>query len=66
MKSLVGELTENEKWSVKGVLMGECWHKDYCVSEHQNNLRCGRPEIREGNEKIKLLLQSEAVHKVLI
>lgn len=23
MKSLVGELTENEKWSVKGLLMGE-------------------------------------------
>ena len=26
MKSLVGELTENEKWSVKGSLMGECWY----------------------------------------
>lgn len=24
MKSLVGELTKNEKWSVKGSLMGEC------------------------------------------
>ena len=28
MKSLVGELTQNEKWSVKGPLMGECWYKD--------------------------------------
>ena len=26
MKSLVGELTQNEKWSVKGPLMGECWY----------------------------------------
>ncbi len=25
MKSLVGEFTQNEKWSVKGQLMGECW-----------------------------------------
>lgn len=24
MKSLAGELTENEKWSIKGSLMGEC------------------------------------------
>lgn len=24
MKSLVGEFTQNEKWSVKGALMGEC------------------------------------------
>ena len=32
MKSLVGELTENEKWSVKGSLMGECWYKDCCIS----------------------------------
>ena len=28
MKSLVGEFTQNEKWSVKGTLMGECWYKD--------------------------------------
>ena len=34
MKSLVGEFTQNEKWSVKGNLMGECWYKDCCVSEH--------------------------------
>ena len=26
MKSLVGEFTQNEKWSVKGQLMGECWY----------------------------------------
>lgn len=34
MKSLVGEFTQNEKWSVKGQLMGECWYNDCCVSEH--------------------------------
>ena len=35
MKSLAGELTENERWSIKGKEMGECWHKDCCISEHK-------------------------------
>jgi hypothetical protein len=33
MKSLVGEFTQNEKWSVKGSLMGECWYKNCCVCQ---------------------------------
>lgn len=65
MKSLVGELTENEKWSVKGSLMGECWYKDCCVSDYLDNLRCGEPEVKDGSEKIKMLIQSENVQKVL-
>ena len=65
MKSLIGELTENEKWSVKGSLMGECWYKDCCISEHLDNLRCGEPEIEDGSEKMRMLIQSESVQKVL-
>ena len=65
VKSLVGELTENEKWSVKGLLMGECWYRDCCVSEYPESLRCGRPEVEAGNEKMKHLIQSEKVQKVL-
>lgn len=65
MKSLVGEFTQNEKWSVKGQLMGECWYKDCCVSEHLDSLRCGKPEIEDGNEKMRMLMQSETVRKVL-
>lgn len=65
MKSLVGEFTQNEKWSVKGTLMGECWYKDCCVSEHQDNLRCGKPEIEAGKEKMLLLIQSEEVQRVI-
>ena len=65
MKSLVGEFTQNEKWSVKGALMGECWYKDCCVSEHTDSLRCGRPEIKNGNEKMQMLIQSEEVQKVV-
>ena len=65
MKSLVGEFTQNEKWSVKGVHMGECWYKDFCVSEHPDNLRCGKPEVEDGSEKMWMLMQSEEVHKII-
>ena len=65
MKSLVGEFTQNEKWSVKGQLMGECWYKDCCVSEYPDSLRCGEPEIKNGNEKMWMLIQSEKVQKVV-
>ena len=65
MKSFVGEFTQNEKWSVKGALMGECWYKDCCVSEHPDNLRCGKPEIEDGNEKMRMLIQSEEVQRIL-
>ena len=65
MKSLVGEFTQNEKWSVKGQLMGECWYKDCCVSEHPDSLRCGKPEVEVGGEKMRILIQSEEVKKIL-
>ena len=65
MKSLVGEFTQNEKWSVKGLLMGDCWYKDCCVSEYPDNLRCGKPEVEGGNEKMRLLIQSEEVQKII-
>ena len=65
MKSLVGEFTQNEKWSVKGQLMGECWYKDCCVSEHPDSLRCGKPEVENGNEKMRMLIQSEEVQRVI-
>ena len=66
MKSLVGEFTQNEKWSVKGTLMGECWYKDCCVSEHPDSLRCGKPEVDDGNEKMRMLIQSEEIQKVIM
>lgn len=65
MKSLVGEFTQNEKWSVKGALMGECWYKDCCVSEHTDNLRCGKPEVECGDEKMRMLIRSEEVQRIM-
>ena len=64
MKSLTGEFTQNEKWSVKGSLLGECWYKDCCVSEHPDSLRCGKPEVKGGDEKMRMLIQSEEVQRV--
>ena len=65
MKSLVGEFTQNEKWSVKGLLMGECWYKDCCVAEHPDSLRCGKPKVEGGSEKMRVLIQSEEIKKIL-
>ena len=65
MKSLVGEFTQNEKWFVKGALMGECWYKDCCVSEHMDSIRCGRPEVEGGDEKMRMLIQSEKVQRLM-
>ena len=65
MKSLVGEFTQNEKWSVNSPLMGECWYKDCCVSEHPDSLRCGKPEVEGGSEKMRMLIQSEEVQRVI-
>ena len=65
MKSLVGEFTQNEKWSIKGSLMGECWYKDCCVSEYMESLRCGKPEVEGGNEKMRMLIQSEKVQDII-
>ena len=63
MKTLVGEFIQNEKWSVKGQLMGECWYKDCCVSEHMDSLRCGKPEVEDGSEKMRALIESEEVQR---
>lgn len=65
MKALVGEFTQNEKWSVKGRLMGECWYKDCCISEYPNTRKCGKPEAEAGNEKMRMLIQSEEVQRVI-
>ena len=64
-ESLVGEFTQNEKWCVKGTLMGECWYKDCCVSEHPDSLRCGKPEIESGDEKMRMLIRSEKVQRLM-
>ena len=43
----------------------ECWYKNCCISEHPNNLRCGKPETEDGNEKMRMLICSEEIQKLL-
>ena len=65
IKSLLAELTENEKWSVSGGLMGECWYKDCCISEHTYNRRCGIPEVKDGIGKMRALFESDEIQRML-
>ena len=65
MKSLAGELTANEKWSIKGSSMGECWYKDCCISDYPNSIRCGKPELRIGEERMRCLLESKEIKKLV-
>lgn len=65
MKSLAGELTANEKWSIKGSSMGECWYKDCCISDYPNSTRCGKPELRIGEERMRCLLESGEIKKLV-
>ncbi|MCD8014316.1 MAG: hypothetical protein LUG99_14275 [Lachnospiraceae bacterium] len=65
MKSLAGEFTQNEKWSIKGARMGACWYEDCCVSEHPDNLRCGKPETKNGCEKMRMLIGSDEVQRTI-
>lgn len=53
MKSLLYELTDQKKWSVKGERLGECWHKDCCVLEPKEMCTISR---MTGQEKIATLL----------
>ena len=65
IKSLVSELTQNEKWSVNGQYMGECWFKDCCVSDYPGSVRCGNPSEKLGNEKMLALFHSKALEPIL-
>lgn len=35
------------------------------MSEHLDSLRCGKPEVVDVNEKMRMLIQSEEVQKIV-
>ena len=35
------------------------------VSEHTDNLRCGKPEVESGDEKMRMLIRSEEVQRLM-
>lgn len=52
-------------WKLVNQLLGECWYQDCCVSEHPDHGKCGKPEVEDGAEKMRILIQSEEVKKII-
>lgn len=65
IKSLTYELTENDKWSVKGARMGDCWFEDCCVLADAKKAKCSLDKFAKGNEKIHVLFNSAEIQRVL-
>lgn len=53
IKAVTHELTENDRWSIKGKLMGECWYRDCCVVENTDKRRCSIGKSMSGDAKIR-------------
>ncbi len=64
IKAITYELTENDKWSVKGRQMGDCWHQDCCVNMDIDKTRCGMPEKVPGKWKINELLTEMGMQRI--
>ncbi|MDD3794390.1 MAG: hypothetical protein PHE06_00215 [Lachnospiraceae bacterium] len=62
MKSLVNELTDQKKWSVKGTLMGKCWYQDCCVMNP--NETCDVNNM-SGEQKVLTLLRDYETSRLL-
>ena len=50
---------------LKALLWVNAGIKDCCVSEHPDSLRCGKPEFKDGDEKMQMLIQSEEVRDLI-
>ena len=35
------------------------------MAEHTDNLRCGKPEVEGGDEKMRMLIRSEEVQRIM-
>ena len=55
------EVIQNEKEFVKCALIGECWYKDCCVSEHPDSLRYGKYEVENEDEKMNEFVYLETM-----
>ena len=51
--------------AIPAEIMGECWYKNCCVSEHLDSLRCGKPEIEDGDEKMRMFILSKEVQRLI-
>ncbi|MCI9021321.1 MAG: hypothetical protein HFH32_11365 [Eubacterium sp.] len=64
IKAITYELTENDKWNVKGKRMGDCWYQDCCVSKNMKKTKCGLHERMSGENKIMKLLKDKESQRI--
>lgn len=65
IKAITYELTENDKWSVKGRQMGDCWHQDCCVKQNNEKTSCGIPLGMTGVNKLAELFADWEISKII-
>ena len=65
IKAITYELTENDKWSVKGRLMGECWYRDCCVLENADWKRCITDNKMSGMDKMMKLFMDNEMQRII-
>lgn len=64
IKAITYELTENDKWNVKGKRMGDCWYRNCCVSMNMEKTKCGLQERMSGENKIMKLLKDKESQRI--
>lgn len=65
IKAIAYELTENDKWSIKGKMLGECWHQDCCVMENADKRKCDINKSMTGETKVKELFADRETQRIL-
>ena len=66
VKAITYELTENDEWSIKGKLLGECWYHDCCVMENPDKRKCNLDTIMSGETKVERLLADRETQRILL
>lgn len=65
IKSMTYMLTDGDEWSVKGSLMGNCWHQDCCILQRKDKKQC-HLETMTGAAKIKELFFEHALRNSIV
>lgn len=65
IKAIAYELTENDKWSVKGDRMGDCWHQDCCVADNPGKVSCNVDRGMAGKNKIMQFLTDAETQRII-
>ena len=64
IKSLTNNLTDTDDWSVRGNLMGDCWHKNCCALANSDKKRC-HVDKNMGRDKIMEILEDKEMQHII-